>query len=113
MTFSEHGLTLPDRMKSLGKYFSDDLTWYAEQISRALEDGDNQALAAAIDEAEAHQLIVHAARMRIILARRTGDLAQLERARPVLEHLEDRLFLRKLREVEVLLQSAKEVSSDG
>ncbi|MEO9029029.1 MAG: hypothetical protein ABI413_09455 [Ktedonobacteraceae bacterium] len=48
---------------------------------------------------------MHAARMRIVLAKRIGDLSQLERARPVLEWLEDRLFLRKLREVEAMLHT--------
>jgi hypothetical protein len=90
--------------RKLFLYFSDDLTVRAEKIAHALIDGDNDALADVIDEAEEHQLIVHAARMRIILAKRTGDRSQLERARPVLERLEDRLFLRKLREVEEILQ---------
>ena len=40
---------------------------------------DNAALARAIDEAEEHQLIVHAAHMRIVLAKRTGDLSRLAR----------------------------------
>jgi hypothetical protein len=52
-----------------------------------------------IDDAEAHGLIPHAARMRIVLAQRTGDRAQLERARPVLERLGDKQFLRKLEAV--------------
>jgi hypothetical protein len=38
--------------------------------------------------------------MRIVLAQQTGDRAQLERARPVLERLGDRQFLRRLAEVE-------------
>lgn len=104
MVFSEHGLPLPESLKQLGNYFSDDLTLQAEKIARTLESGDNRALASAIDEAEEHQLIVHAARMRIILAKRTGDRSHLEQTRPVLERLEDRLFLYKLREVEELLQ---------
>jgi class 3 adenylate cyclase len=41
-----------------------------------------------------------AARMRIVLAQRTGDRAQLDRARPVLERLGDRHFLRRLQEVQ-------------
>ena len=44
-------------------------------------------------------MIAHAARMRIVLARRTGDRTQLERARPMLEQIGDRQFLRRLEEV--------------
>jgi class 3 adenylate cyclase/tetratricopeptide (TPR) repeat protein len=69
-------------------------------IAAALAGNDNGGLAAAIDEAEAHGLIPHAARMRIVLAQRTGDRTHLDRARPVLEQLGDRQFLRRLEEVE-------------
>jgi hypothetical protein len=44
--------------------------------------------------------------MRIVLARRTGDRAQLERARPVLERLGDRQFLRRLELVAAELPSS-------
>jgi class 3 adenylate cyclase len=104
MPFSEHGRKVPEEMKRVENFFSDDLTIYAEKIAQALDHDDNEELAQAIDEAEAHQLIVHAARMRIILAKRTGDHRQLELARPVLERLEDHLFLRKLHEVEAMFQ---------
>lgn len=69
-------------------------------ISLALEQDDNSLLAQAINRAEADQFIVHAARMRIVLAQRTGDCSQLERARPVLQRLGDHMHLRKLEEVE-------------
>lgn len=69
------------------------------RISQALEANDNALLARAIDQAEAHQLIPHAARMRIVLAQRTGDPAPLAQARPALERLGDRQFLRRLEEV--------------
>ncbi|HEX5571039.1 MAG TPA: hypothetical protein VFX31_06615, partial [Ktedonobacterales bacterium] len=75
--------------------------WYP--IARALADGDDARLASTIDDAEAHDLIPHASRMRIILAQRTGDRAQLERARAALERLDDRLFLRKLEAVAAAL----------
>jgi hypothetical protein len=68
-------------------------------ISLALEQDDNSLLAQAIDRAEANQLVVHATRMRIVLAQRTGDRSQLERARPVLQRLGDHMHLRKLEEV--------------
>jgi hypothetical protein len=73
-------------------------------IAAALAANDNGRLAAAIDEAEAHGLVPHAARMGIVLAQRTGDRAPLERARPVLERLSDRQFLRRLEEVQAALQ---------
>ena len=107
MLFTEHGQCPPDDLINQGDYFGDDLTLRASNIARALQAGDNQALSRAIDEAEEHQLIVHAARMRIVLAKRTGDLSQLERARPVLERLEDRLFLRTLHEVEETIRVAR------
>jgi hypothetical protein len=105
MLLSEHEQRPPDAVMQLGSYYADDMTLRASNIAKALMANDNEALARTIDEAEAHHLIVHAAHMRIVLAKRTGDLSQLERARAVLEQLEDRLFLRKLREVEQALQS--------
>jgi tetratricopeptide (TPR) repeat protein len=68
-------------------------------ISLALEQDDNSLLTQAIDRAEANQFVVHAARMRIVLAQRTGDRSQLERARPVLQRLGDHMHLRKLEEM--------------
>jgi len=62
-------------------------------------------LALAIEDAEAHQLIVHAARMRIVLAQRSRDKTHLEKARPVLERLGDQHFLCRLQEVEAALAS--------
>jgi hypothetical protein len=38
--------------------------------------------------------------MRIVLAQRTRDRTPLEQARPVLERLGDRQFLRRLEEVQ-------------
>jgi hypothetical protein len=105
MVFAEHEHYPPEEVLQQGDYFADDLTLRATAMVRALMADDNQALAQAIDEAETHHLIVHAARMRIILAKRTGDRGQLERACAVLEPLGDRLFLKKLREVESFLQA--------
>jgi class 3 adenylate cyclase len=73
-------------------------------VAEALAAGDDAWLAAAIKDAEAHGLIPHAARMRIVLAQRTGDRDYLELARPVLERLGDRQFLRRLEEVQAALQ---------
>ena len=69
------------------------------ETTEALADKDDGRLLVAIEEAGAHGLIAHAARMRLVLARRTGDRTQLERARQMLEQLEDRQFLRRLEEV--------------
>jgi class 3 adenylate cyclase len=76
----------------------------AVAIAEALAAGDDARLATAIEDAESHGLVPHAARMRIVLAQRTGEDGQLERARPVLERLGDRQFLRRLEEVEGALK---------
>ena len=107
MLFTEHGQCPPAELMEQNTYFADDLTLRATAIASALAADDNEALARAIDQAEAHHLTVHGARMRIVLARRTGDRSQLERARSVLEPLEDRLFLSKLREVAQSLQAGQ------
>jgi class 3 adenylate cyclase/tetratricopeptide (TPR) repeat protein len=69
------------------------------EIAEALVGEDDVRLSMAIDEAEDHGMIAQAARLRIVLAQRTGDRTQLERARPVLEWIGDRQFLRRLEEV--------------
>lgn len=104
MFIGEHGWTLPASFFALWDATPPEV-WHDAQhrcmaVARALAAEDNAALAAAIDEAEAHGLIPHAARMRIVLAQRTGDRAHLERARPILERLGDRQFLQRLKEVE-------------
>src|SRR5262249_45408382 len=58
-------------------------------VAAALAAGDDARLSAAVDAAEADSLVVHAARLRIVLAQRTGDRTQLDRARPVLVGLGD------------------------
>jgi hypothetical protein len=68
-------------------------------MAAAIAAGDGAALARAIEEAEQRHLAPHAARVRVVLAEMTGDPAPLERARPVLERLGDRQFLRRLDEV--------------
>jgi class 3 adenylate cyclase/tetratricopeptide (TPR) repeat protein len=73
------------------------------EIAEALLAEDVVRLASAIDEAECHGLIPFGARMRIVLAQRTGDRTQLDRARPVLEWLGDRRSLRWLEEVATAL----------
>jgi class 3 adenylate cyclase len=108
MFLSERGLPLPQRLRDLFaaglQMRSIDYLHRCTQIAEALAAQDDRRLAAAIQEAEAHNLIPHAARMRIVLAQRSGDLTQLERARPVLERLGDRQFLRRLQDTAAALQ---------
>jgi len=80
-------------------------------IARALAARDNERLAQAIDAAEASNLVVHAARMRIVLAQRSGDRTYLERARPLLEQLGDRRFLHRLEEVDAALGAGRRQTS--
>jgi hypothetical protein len=98
---TEHNLPAPSslieaaRAWSLGNILSEALV----ETCEALASGDTTRLAAMIDAAEAGHLVVHAARMRIVLAQRTGEFAPLVRARPVLECLGDQQFLHRLEEV--------------
>ncbi|HEX9038909.1 MAG TPA: adenylate/guanylate cyclase domain-containing protein [Ktedonobacterales bacterium] len=97
-----HGLPSPDWMIQVVRQFSADRDPIGA-AAEALTAGDDARFAAAIDAVEARHMILFAARMRVALAQRTGDRAQLERARPVLERLGDRQFLRRLEEVEKAL----------
>jgi hypothetical protein len=98
---SDGALAAVDRWTSarLGPYV------WAAATARAVTQGDSTALAAAIEDADAHGLAPHAARVRIVLAQMTGDASHLEKARPVLERLQDRLYLRRLDEVAAALLS--------
>jgi class 3 adenylate cyclase len=101
MFLSEHGKTLPQPLfDQFIVPHPNNAERYCAHIARALADDDNTRLAHAIDEADLHGLIPHAARMRVVLAQRTGDPTRLEQARSVLEHLGDRQFLRRLEEVQ-------------
>jgi class 3 adenylate cyclase/tetratricopeptide (TPR) repeat protein len=103
MPFSERGLHAPPELLTRKSFINDDLSVWCVKIAEALAAEDYARLESAIDDAEAHSLIVHAARMRIVLAQRTGNRAHLERARPVLEQLGDRKFMRRLEEVATVL----------
>jgi hypothetical protein len=74
-------------------------------IAQALSADDDARLAAALEEAERGGVVAHVARMRIVLAQRSGNRRQLEQARPVLQRLGDRQFLRRLEEVANRIQS--------
>jgi hypothetical protein len=106
--FAERGLPAPDWL--IQKYQADPLDSTKEYalVAQAVTSGDDAQLAAAIEAAEARHLVPLAARARIVLAQRTGDRAQLERARLVLERLGDRQFLRRLEEVAAALKGSAE-----
>jgi hypothetical protein len=95
---NEHGCPLSEEMLGRVKDIGDGDRLLRE-IALALTSNDLPRLAHAIDEAEAHKLVHHAARMRIILAQRSHDPRPLALARPVLERLGDHQFLRHLEEV--------------
>jgi class 3 adenylate cyclase len=107
MFFNEHEVTNPEALlKLITKMEATDIPNIIrslDEIAQALAADDNQRLAQAIENAEEHGLIPHAARMRLVLAQRIQDRSQLERARPVLEQLQDRRHLRKLAEIEAAL----------
>jgi hypothetical protein len=108
---SEYGVDAPRTLISQVRswpWLSDVVMQYVE-IAEALEASDLARLATAIDEAETHDLIPHAARMRIVLAQRTGDRTQLERARPALERLGDHRSLHRLEEVAVVLNEREKL----
>jgi hypothetical protein len=105
---SERGISLRPDLLRFARETADrcreDVVVRTVAVAEALAAGDDARLAATIIGVEAHGLIPHAARMRIVLARRAGDRAHLELARPVLERLGDRQFLRRLEEVQAALQ---------
>lgn len=111
--FNEHGVHAPPALIAQERYWlslaASVLRSRCVEIAEALVAEDLARLAAALDEAEATGLILHAARMRVVLAQRTSDRAQLERARSVLERQGDRHFLRRLDEVAATLDEEGKV----
>lgn len=104
--WNEHNTAMPAYQIELMLNVTDfDFVTRIAHIAQAIADDDNAQLARAIDEAEEHGLIPYAARMRVVLAQRTGDHSQLERARSVLECLQDCQYLKKLEEVATSLVS--------
>jgi tetratricopeptide (TPR) repeat protein len=100
MFLSDRGLSAPpallDFAGAWARGWQVDMALRCVEIADALAAGDAARLAQAIELAEAHGLVPHAARLQIVLAERTGDRAHLERARHVLQRLGDRQFLRRL-----------------
>ena len=107
MFFNERGIVAPrfvlDGASQCAKTQFYDCARPLSHVAEAVASKDPTQLVAAIEEVEAHELIPHAARMRIVLAQWTGDRTHLERARPVLERLGDRQFLRRLETVAATL----------
>jgi hypothetical protein len=105
MFLSEHGVVSPEALLTLpmNDPWAARLNQGIMSIAQALAAADDDALAAAINEAERYDIVVHAARMRLILAERTRDLAQLERAHAILERIGDRVATRRAREALVAL----------
>lgn len=108
MFFIERGIIPPEQLLC---YIRDDaqsshidVLARSAQIALALEAGNTVQLSALIDDAERAGLIPLAARMRIVLSRMTGNPELLERARPVLERLQDCQSLRRLEEVAAALR---------
>ncbi|MBX5456674.1 MAG: AAA family ATPase [Thermogemmatispora sp.] len=113
--YNEHGLSTPQPLLSCASQLQSEsssalLAPYLA-IAQALATNDLPALARAIDAAETAGHPPHAARMRLVLAERSGDRRQLERARPTLERLRDRRALRHLAEIEALLNNAPSAQS--
>jgi class 3 adenylate cyclase len=108
MFLSERGLLAPTRLLDLlatREVASGHVALrHSAAIAMTLAGDDAIRLAATIEEAEAAGLIPHAARMRIVLAQRTGDRTQLDRVRVTLERLGDRQFLRRLDAVAAALR---------
>ena len=106
MFFNERGIPSPPGIFDRGVKRMPLYADYCQMCIRMAEvvaTADPASLAAIIEEFEAHELIPHAARMRIVLAQWTGDSAHLDRARPVLDRLGDRQFLRRLETVAATL----------
>jgi class 3 adenylate cyclase/tetratricopeptide (TPR) repeat protein len=109
MFLIDRGLPAPRvliaRLRALNSLLSINYWIHILEMAEALKNSDFVRLTRAIDEAEDVGLIAHAARLRIVLAQRTGERTQLERARRMLEQLGDRQFLRRLEEVAAALDN--------
>jgi class 3 adenylate cyclase/tetratricopeptide (TPR) repeat protein len=109
MFLCDRGLAAPRsliaRLQALTSSLQIDQFIRLVETAEALAQEDDARLSVAIDEAEAHGLIAQAVRLRIVLSQRTGDRTQLERARPVLERIGDRQFLRRLEKVSAALDN--------
>jgi class 3 adenylate cyclase len=98
---NEHGLATPILFahEANPHHYSSQAFLYLLNVSKALASNEHWQLEKAIEALEEQRLSAHAARMRIILAQRTGEYKHIEQARPLLEALQDRQYLCKLEEV--------------
>jgi DNA-binding SARP family transcriptional activator len=106
MFFNDRGIPAPPAYITRASERVPEFAQYPRLCIRAAEaivSPGSELLEEVIAEADAQHLIPHAARLRIVLAQRTGDRAHLDRARPVLERLGDRQFLRRLEAVATTL----------
>jgi hypothetical protein len=102
---NDRGLSVSSDLKQYAQaHDSDEAGPSFVPAALAIKDHDATRLAAAIDQAEREGRIPDVARMRIVLAEMTGDPGPLELARPVLEQLQDRQFLRRLDDVAASLR---------
>jgi hypothetical protein len=107
LLLSERGIPAPDAVLDHARDHADEfvaLGPFYFAVAKAIKDRDPAQLAAAIDAMDTQGWVPETARLRIVLAEMTGDPALLEQARPVLERLEDRQFLRRLEEVAASLR---------
>jgi class 3 adenylate cyclase/tetratricopeptide (TPR) repeat protein len=109
MFLTDRGISAPPkliaRLRALISVMQTDHLIRLVEIAEALAREDDTRLSIAVEEEEAHGLIAQAARMRIVLAQRTGDRSQLERARPMLEQIGDQQFIRRLEKVTIELNT--------
>lgn len=104
---NDRGIPVPDAVfdYAQGRLFgTNDPNAHWVAVARPIRDRDLEQLAAAIDMVDALGRVPDTARLRIVLAEMSGDPSPLDLARPVLERLEDRQFLRRLEEVAAALR---------
>jgi hypothetical protein len=104
---NERGIPAPDALIDYAHDHADEFRWFGPSyvtVAKAIRDRDPALLAAEINAVEAQGRVPDTARLRIVLAEMTSDPAPLEQARPVLERLGDRQFLRRLEEVAASLR---------
>ncbi|GHO43305.1 hypothetical protein KSX_14680 [Ktedonospora formicarum] len=98
----EHNLSFPPKLvenTQTDSFGRSTINQMSVGMAEAMLNNDSDELESHIDQLEEMQAVVHAARMRIVLAERNGDRSHLERARLILEGIQDRQFLRRLNDV--------------
>lgn len=103
---NERGVVSPPELLAAAATNGSGLGSGVLEVARALHEGDNAALAGCVGELDRNLHRVTAARLRIVLAERTGDLSYLTEAQPVLVALHDRRFLRRLEKIRGGIENA-------